>query len=761
MSENLVIVESPAKAKTIKKYLGKGFDVLASYGHVRDLLPKNGAVDPDHNFAMQYVSIERNEKHVAKIAKALSKAKNLYLAPDPDREGEAIAWHLVELLKERKILKNKKIFRVSFHQITKNAITEAIQHPREISMHLVDAQQARRALDFLVGFNLSPLLWRKIQRGLSAGRVQSPALRLIVERELEIEKFKKQEYWTIHAQANAKKQSFGTKLIEYKGKKLQQFDIIIEKESNKIVKELTKAADGKFIVSKVTKKERKRQPYAPFTTSTLQQEASKKLSFSTQKTMIIAQQLYEGIDLDEGSVGLITYMRTDSVTLAQEAIFEMRDYIKKEFGDKNLPENSRLYKTKSKNAQEAHEAIRPTSVFRHYNKIKKYLSPDQYKLYQLIWKRTIASQMADALLNTVSINLLAGESGIFRASGSTITFPGFLAVYEETTEGKKDDSIGTILPDLKENDSVKVKEIYGTQHFTEPPPRYSEANLVKALEEYGIGRPSTYASIITTLKKRHYAEMQNRRFIPTDVGKIVNRFLTKYFTQYVDYDFTAELENHLDEIARGERKWVPTLKEFWEPFIKQIKDTGENVTRGEATQEKMKEKCPECGKPLVIRLSKSGQRFIGCTTYPDCTYTRSVEGDQAEELKEIKGRKCPKCNADLVLRHGRYGKFIGCSSYPDCDFIEKLNKPEETGVTCPQCKTGQLLKRHSKRKNKIFYACSEYPKCQYAIWYLPIDKKCPKCKWPILMLKITKKEGTQEVCPQKECNYAKKSRKKE
>ncbi|OGT98569.1 MAG: DNA topoisomerase I, partial [Gammaproteobacteria bacterium RIFOXYB2_FULL_38_6] len=486
MPENLVIVESPAKAKTIHKYLGKDFEVLASYGHVRDLLPKNGAVDPDNNFAMQYIPIERNEKHVAKIIKALSKAKNLYLAPDPDREGEAIAWHLVELLKERKALKDKKIFRVSFHQITKNAIGEAIENPREISMDLVDAQQARRALDFLVGFNLSPLLWRKIQRGLSAGRVQSPALRLIVEREEEIEKFKKQEYWSIHAKAENKKQLFEAKLIEYQGKKLQQFDIVTQKESDAAVKFLTKAANGKLIVSKITRKEKKRQPYAPFTTSTLQQEASKKLGFSAQKTMMLAQQLYEGVDLEEGSVGLITYMRTDSVTLAMEAIHEMRDYIQKEFGNKNLPENPRLYKTKSKNAQEAHEAIRPTSIFRHYHHVKKYLSPDQYKLYQLIWKRAIASQMSDALLNTVSIDLTAGKDNIFRVSGSTVVFSGFLSVYEETSEDKKEESAEIRLPDLKENDSVNVEEIYGAQHFTEPPPRYSEASLIKALEEYGI-----------------------------------------------------------------------------------------------------------------------------------------------------------------------------------------------------------------------------------------------------------------------------------
>lgn len=752
MAKNLVIVESPAKAKTIKKYLGKDYEVLASYGHVRDLLPKEGAVDPAHDFAMKYQLIEKNEKHVDAIARALKKADALYLATDPDREGEAISWHLYEILKDRGLLKNKEVGRVAFNEITKRAVNDAVAHPRELSSDLVDAQLARRALDFLVGFNLSPLLWKKIRRGLSAGRVQSPALRLIVERELEIENFKPREYWTIEADLEAKKQAFAAKLITLKGKKLTQFSINNEKKASDAERALNDAAMGKLLVVKVEKKKRKRNPTAPFTTSTLQQEASRKLGFTAKKTMSVAQQLYEGIDIGGETVGLITYMRTDSVSLAQEAIEEIRGYISNRFGPESLPKEPRIFKTKSKNAQEAHEAIRPTSVQHEPATIKSHLSKDQSRLYELIWKRTVACQMIHATMDTVAIDLQAGEGNIFRATGSTLVSPGFMAVYQESRdESKPADDKDRLLPPLKEGDEVKLLKLLTEQHFTEPPPRYSEASLVKALEEFGIGRPSTYASIISTLQSREYVTMDKKRFIPTDVGRIVNKFLTEHFTQYVDYDFTAHLEDDLDAISRGEKEWVPTIRSFWKPFKALVEDKDKNVDRKDVTHEKIDEKCPKCGGDLSIRLGRRG-RFIGCDNYPECDYTRNVGEDANAEPEVIEDRKCPECGSDLIIRHGRYGKFIGCSGYPDCRYIEPLEKPEDTGVQCPECKQGNMLKRKS-RNGKIFFSCERYPDCKYAVWNQPLAEPCPKCGWPMLTLKITKRRGTEKVCPQKECDY--------
>lgn len=752
MSKHLVIVESPAKAKTIEKYLGKDFVVLASYGHVRDLVPKEGAVDVSRDFEMHYQEIDRNKRHVDNIRKTLKKCDGIYLATDPDREGEAIAWHVYELLKSKNALKNKSVKRVVFYQITKKAIKKAVEEPRDISMDMVDAQQARRALDFLVGFTLSPLLWKKVRAGLSAGRVQSPALRMIVEREQDIEKFKSQEYWTIHADSETEKQVIKSRLIIYKGDKLEQFTITNEKQASAACAEIKKAANGKLLVSKVVKKERKRHPAAPFITSTLQQEAARKLGFSAQRTMQIAQQLYEGIDTGDGSVGLITYMRTDSVSLAKEAVDDMRECIKQQFGADHVPNAIREYKTKSKNAQEAHEAIRPTSALRLPDDIKKHLSIEQYKLYQLIWKRTMASQMIDATLNTVAVDLTAGKN-VFRANGSTIVEPGFMAVYlEDVDDAKKDESDSKMLPPLEEGQSLPVKDIVGEQHFTEPPPRFTEASLVKALEEHDIGRPSTYASIIATLKNREYVEVDNKRFKPTDVARVVSRFLTNYFTQYVDYDFTANLEGDLDRISTGEKAWKPVLKEFWQPFKKLVDHTQENVQRSDVTQEKMDENCPKCSKPLSIRLGKRG-RFVGCTGYPDCDYTRNV-GEDADSAEPQKiDRKCPDCKSDLIIRHGRYGKFIGCSGYPDCKHMEPLEKPKDTGVKCPKCKKGNILQRKSRR-GKIFYSCERYPDCEYAIWNQPVEEVCPDCSWPILSIKTTKRKGTEKVCPQVNCKFA-------
>ncbi len=751
---NLVIVESPAKSKTIKKYLGKGFEVLASYGHVRDLVPKSGAVNPDAGFEMKYQAIERNERHVQAITKALKKADTLYLATDPDREGEAISWHLLELLKSRRHLKDKTVYRVVFNEITKKAVQDAVANPRELSMDLVNAQQARRALDYLVGFNLSPLLWKKVRRGLSAGRVQSPALRMIVERELEIEAFNSREYWSVEADLEKKKQGFSAKLTHFQDKKLEQFSITDTDSAKSTEQTLLAAANGKLLVEKVQRKQRKRNPAAPFTTSTLQQEAARKLGFTTQRTMRTAQQLYEGIDTGGDATGLITYMRTDSVHLSDEALAELREFIVARFGKENLPATPQQYKTKAKNAQEAHEAIRTTSIQRAPEELKDHLTKDQFRLYELIWKRTLACQMIHATLNTVTADLSCGTGNMFRANGSTIANPGFMAVYmEDVDDAKKGKDDEKMLPPLEQGEELTLKAIRPEQHFTEPPPRYSEASLVKALEEHGIGRPSTYASIISTLQDREYVELEKKRFIPTDVGRVVNKFLTDYFTRYVDYGFTAELEDELDAVSRGEKEWIPLLENFWTPFKERIDHTQENVKRSDVTHEAMDEECPQCSKPLSIRLGRHG-RFIGCTNYPECDYTRDLNGDGKEqEAPEIvEGRKCPDCDSDLVIKRGKYGKFIGCSSYPDCRHIEPLEKPKDTGVTCPKCNSGSMMQRKSRR-GKIFFSCSGYPDCDYATWNEPVAEACPSCGWPILTIKTTKRRGTEKVCPQQDCPF--------
>ena len=752
MPSSLLIVESPSKAKTLKKYLGPDFEVLASYGHVRDLVPKNGAVDPEKDFAMKYQLIARNSKHVDAIVSAVREADHVYLATDPDREGEAISWHLVQILNSKKLLKDKTAQRVVFHEITKNAVLEAIGNPRDVAQDLVDAQQARRALDYLVGFNLSPLLWKKIRRGLSAGRVQSPALRLICERENEIKAFVQQEYWSVHLDSHKGRTKFSAKLTTLAGKKLDQFDIPNDGEHAGI---LARLQDQPATVTSIEKKKKSRSPAAPFTTSTLQQEAVRKLGMTTDRTMRTAQQLYEGIDIGQGTVGLITYMRTDSVALANEAVEEIRAYIGDTFNNDFLPKNPVAYKNKSKNAQEAHEAIRPTSILRTPESVKPFLTTDQFKLYDMVWKRTLACQMAPAKFDTTSVDITMGE-GIFRASGQVQTFAGFLAVYEEDVDDAEDED-NAKLPLLEEGDSLPVDKLYGEQHFTQPPPRFSEASLVKALEEFGIGRPSTYASIISTLKDREYVILDKKRFLPTDTGDIVNKFLTEHFSQYVDYNFTAKLENQLDDIASGQREWVPVMDSFWKGFSKQIAEK-ESISRAEVTTESLDEACPKCSKPLSIKFGKRG-RFIACTGYPDCDYTRNM-GETAEQAAEeaeaptvIEDRVCPDCGGALHIKKGRYGKFIGCANYPKCKHIEPLEKPRDTGVECPECKAGHLIERKS-RYGKLFYSCNTYPKCKYATWNPPVAEPCPKCNWPILTIKTTKRRGTEKVCPQKECGYS-------
>ncbi len=620
MSTNLVIVESPAKARTIEKYLGEDFHVLASYGHVRDLVPKEGAVDPEHDFAMKYQLIEKNQKHIDKIAREVRKASTLFLATDPDREGEAISWHVYEVLRERGLLEDKSVRRVVFHEITRRAIREAIESPRELSADLVNAQQARRALDYLVGFNLSPLLWKKVRRGLSAGRVQSPALRMIVEREEEIAAFKPREYWTVGALTTHQDSEVAARLVAYRGEKVEQFTFTNERDVRDAESAIKAIANGVLTVAQVEKRQRRRNPAAPFTTSTLQQEASRKLGFSAQKTMMVAQRLYEGIDIGDGAVGLITYMRTDSVTVAAEALEELRDVIAKRFGPENLPEEARQYTTKAKNAQEAHEAIRPTSALRAPEEIKKHLSADQLKLYELVWRRTVASQMSPALFDTVRVDLAAGPDKdtdtVFRATGSVLVAPGFISVYQEGLDDTAQDDRDRILPPLAEGDTLTLKELQSEQHFTEPPPRYSEATLVKALEEYGIGRPSTYASIISTLRNREYVEMENRRFIPTDVGKVVNRFLTEHFARYVDYEFTAQLEDELDAVSRGEEEWIPLLENFWKDFHALVEHKESSVTREQASQARVLGDDPKSGRPVSVRMGRYGA-FVQIGTKDD------------------------------------------------------------------------------------------------------------------------------------------------
>ncbi|SFE91386.1 DNA topoisomerase-1 [Dyella marensis] len=613
MAKNLLIVESPAKAKTINKYLGKDFQVLASYGHVRDLKPKEGAVDPDHGFAMAYEIIERNQKHVDAIARAAQVADDIYLATDLDREGEAISWHISEILQQRGLTKGKQLHRVVFSEITPKAIKAAVAQPRQLSHDLVDAQQARRALDYLVGFNLSPVLWRKVQRGLSAGRVQSPALRMIVEREEEIEAFVAREYWSVEAALRHPEGDFSARLTRLYGKKFEQFDLTNEADAMAARAALKEAAHGRLTVSDVGSKERKRRPAPPFTTSTLQQEAARKLGFSTSRTMKVAQGLYEGVSLgSEGNVGLITYMRTDSVALSEDAVGELRQLIARDYGNKALPDHPQVYKSKSKNAQEAHEAIRPTSAMYTPREVASFLNDEQRKLYELIWKRTVACQMIHATLNTVSVDFAlphaqGGEAG-FRSTGTTVVDPGFLAVYEEGRDQKsaEDDDEGRRLPRLEKGEQVALHDILADQHFTEPPPRYSEASLVKSLEEHGIGRPSTYASIIQVLLNREYVLLDSRRFKPTDVGRAVSKFLTQHFTRYVDYDFTAKLEDELDAVSRGEEAWVPLMERFWQPFKQQVEEKTETVDRSEATGARELGNDPKSGKPVSVRLGRYG-----------------------------------------------------------------------------------------------------------------------------------------------------------
>ncbi|MFH2105114.1 MAG: type I DNA topoisomerase [Parcubacteria group bacterium] len=715
----LVIVESPTKAKTISRFLGKEYVVDSSYGHIRDLPKKDIGVDVDNDFKPTYEVPEKAKKQITKLKKAAAKADEVILASDEDREGEAIAWHLTKALK----LDPKKTKRIVFHEITKKAIAEALESPRTINQDLVDAQQARRVLDRLVGYKLSPLLWKKVRMGLSAGRVQSVTVRLIVEREREIEKFKPQEYWSIEAQLSQKDKSeeFIAKLAKKDGKVVPKLGVKNKKEADQILADLK---DAKYKIIDVRKKERQKSPAPPFITSTLQQEAARKLGFSAKQTMMFAQRLYEGITIDGESTGLISYMRTDSYNLSEDALKEARETIVKEYGAKYALDKPRYYKKKSKGAQEAHEAVRPTSPARTPESIKEHLEPREFKLYRLIWQRMIACQMTEAVMDSTAVDIEA-DKYIFRANGSVIKFDGFIKVYIEGRDDNKKPVQENLLPDLSVDEILELIKLDPQQHSTEPPARYSDASLIKALEERGIGRPSTYAPTLSTVTTRGYVEKEEKRYHPKDIGVLVNDLLVEHFPNIVDYEFTAKMEKDLDAIADDHKAWVPVIAEFYKPFAKNIKIKDKQLDKKEITEKKTDKKCPECSKPMVIKFGRFGQ-FYACSGYPDCKKTEPLEEEKKEmaKLEEESKEKCEKCDAKMLVKRGRFGPFLACSKYPDCKSTKAIMKP--TGVKCPKCNKGDIVEKKSK-KGRLFFACNQYPDCKNAMWTKPTGDKCKKC----------------------------------
>jgi len=823
LSKGLVIVESPAKAKTIQKYLGKGFTVEASLGHVKDLPKSTLGVDVENEFDTEYIVIPGKEKVLIKLKKLAESADHIFLAPDPDREGEAIAAHLADELdtngtKKKKAKKAKakgkdkdkdkdgeapRIQRVTFNEITQRAVREAFEHPREIDQNLVDAQQARRVLDRLVGYQVSPLLWDKVRRGLSAGRVQTVALRLIVEREREIKAFEKKEYWTIDAHlAAAKPPAFDARFV---GKGEDKIEIPNGEEAEK-VRAFVEKAD--WLVRSVDRKERRRNAAPPFTTSKLQQDSARKLRFSVKRTMMIAQRLYEGVELgEEGLVGLITYMRTDSTRVSNEALAELRDLVGKEYGPQYLPEQPNTFKSK-KGAQEAHEAIRPTSATRHPDSIKQYLKEDEFKVYKLIWQRFVASQINPAVFDQTTVDIDAkqgNDSYWFRVTGSVLKFDGFLKVYEESKEGKdeEDEELKHKLPPVEPGQKLTLRELKPEQHFTEPPPRYNEASLVKELEERGIGRPSTYATILGTIQERQYVTKTGGKFAPTEIGLVVTDLLVENFRDIFDVAYTARLEEELDEIEEGKEKWTDAMSEFYKRFAKDLKYAEKHMENIKRMEKPTDEKCERCGSPLVIKWGKHGSfyacssydkdnpesctftkenpinlpdldsadmqetaqeeycencgrvmvlkrgrfgQFMACTGYPDCKTTRRL--DQGKRVPDIPlDEPCPKCGRNLMIRHGRYGEFTACSGYPDCKYV----KQNFIGVKCPLCKDGELVEKKA-RKGNTFYGCSNYPKCKFTSANKPIAEKCPSCGNEFLVEKNLK-AGPVVACPNKECDY--------
>ncbi|MDY0360000.1 MAG: type I DNA topoisomerase [Desulforegulaceae bacterium] len=758
MSKPLLIVESPTKVRTLKKYIGKDFDVTATAGHIKDLPPKKIGIDIENNFTPEYQVINGKQKTIKALKDAAKDKEIIYLAPDPDREGEAIAFHTAEILKK----KNRKFYRILLHELTKNGIEESIKKPLELDKNKFDAQQTRRILDRLVGYQISPLLWKKIQRGLSAGRVQSVSVRMICEREREIQAFEPEEYWHITALL-AKydtKEQFEAKLTKKNQKKIKITD---ENTSNTILNEIE---NKEFIIEKIKRKTINKTPQPPFITSKMQQDSITKLRFSAQKTMTLAQQLYEGIELgNEGHVGLITYMRTDSIRVSKDASDEAFAWIKENLGNDFAPKSQRIFTNKNK-AQDAHEAIRPTSVFNTPEKIKNYLNKDQFALYELIWKRFVASQMSNAIINQVSCEISAGDY-TFSASGSTTAFMGYMAVYQNET-AKAEDS--KELPPLDEKEKLLREKITPSQHFTQPPPRYTEASLVKALEENGIGRPSTYATILSTIKNKGYVVLENRKFYPTELGIIVTDLLVDNFPEILNVDFTAKFEDDLDKIEHSELDLLDVLNNFYKRFEKNLTEAEKNMLSIKGVGLSTGIKCPECKKgELKIKVGKNGP-FIACDRYPDCTFSSNYERDEKGSIKLIKNEAleaeipesdkiCPKCGKPMVIKQGKFGPFLACSGYPECKYTQSLanaGEKSKTGVKCPEpgC-SGELVEKRSRR-GKVFYGCSKFPDCSFALWDKPVNKKCPLCNSPFLVEKETKKEGKQLKCINKECGYKQK-----
>ena len=750
LAKGLVVVESPAKAKTLKKYLGRNYDVKASVGHILDLPKSNLGVDLDHDFQPTYELIKGKSKVVDELKKAALNAEKIYLAADPDREGEAIAWHIIQVLK----LTENQVHRVLFHEITKPAVLKAIENPVHLSRERYESQQARRVLDRLVGYKISPLLWTKVRRGLSAGRVQSVAVRMIVEREKEVLAFQPKAYWTVEALMASEGKNFPSRLVKIEDKKLERTDIDKEEWASEIVKDLETAT---WKIGNITQKQRRRNPDPPFITSTLQQEASKRLYFSAKKTMTLAQQLYEGIELGEmGAQGLITYMRTDSTRLSDDAVKQAREIVQNILGTEYLPKAPLEYRNK-KNAQDAHEAIRPTSVEYTPEKVKPYLELDQYRLYELIWKRYLASQMEQAVFDQTSVDIQATAKNSkiygFRANGSVLRFDGFLVMWQSEEKGS-DEGDEVTLPDLTDKSVLANQGAKSEKHFTQPPPRFSESSLIKELEEKGIGRPSTYASILSTIQDRKYVEKKENRFYPTELGNIVTELLIQSFSEILDVKFTAQLEDQLDQIEEGKLNWVKTLKEFYVPFEKELATAAEkmrNIKREETVTDL---KCPKCEKPVILKWGKNG-KFAACQGYPDCRFTSEYTLDEGKVKlieQQVTEEKCPACSAPMMVKTGRFGKFLACSSYPTC----KTTKAITTGIQCPDCKKGELSEKRT-RFGKAFYSCTQYPNCKYAMWDKPIKgRECPQCKHPFLAEHYTKKEGASVRCPNKECGFTEK-----
>lgn len=747
MGKSLLIVESPTKVNTLKKFMGKDFIIKASVGHIKDLPKKKLGVNIENDFAPEYITIRGKGKILDELKAAAKKVDTIYLAPDPDREGEAIAYHIYSEI--AKLCKGK-VYRVMFNEITKRAVTEAINHPTELNSNKVNAQQSRRILDRLVGYKISPLLWKKVQRGLSAGRVQSVALRMVCDREREIQSFKPQEYWSIVADLQGSSPpQFQAKLIKFGEDKTE---IPNQAEAERILKDVEK---GSFLLEDIVRKERKRNPSAPFITSTLQQEASRKLGFSPKKTMMLAQRLYEGMEVGTtGTVGLITYMRTDSTRIADEAVADVRKYILSRYGNDFLPESPNVYKTK-KSAQDAHEAIRPTDVNLDPASIKQYLEKDAHSLYELIWARFVSCQMCPAVLDTTQFDIRVG-SYLFRANGSVIKFAGFLQVYEESNDEVIESANGgrasdRLLPLLQKNEVLSLLKITPEQHFTQPPPRFTEASLIKSLEEKGVGRPSTYASIITVIKERDYIKTEEKKVFPSELGILVSDLLVENFPDIMTAEFTSNMEDQLDKIEEGDAEWVATLKSFYEPFQKDLEQAEKSMRDVKGEVEETDAVCEKCGKPMIIKWGRFG-KFMACSGYPECKTTKQLggkENGEAGAVNEPVEGKCDKCESALIMKIGRFGKFIACSNYPTC----KFTKPLSLGVSCPTegCK-GYISARRSK-KGRAFYGCSEYPKCTFTSWDKPVPEACPMCKAPYLVEKWKKNEGKYLMCVKEGCDY--------